>query len=256
MLVLLLAAMIFSFNCQGPLAKLCTEVGPKVSALWWKSNATVYVVKDDVCFAEGPYGNAFIVHLCSPNPALLAHELTHVLQIERGLEGPLWLIEGMAELSAYLLYPNLHSPYYEEAWLSRGYGSLNGTIGIYGGGLVIVYSVYEEKGKEGVLSLFNKINYKEVAEILAKRLANCDTPHNLCPSKLREVVSLAPLSWAGSSDASGEVVIYKDVAVAYGKGEARPMSSFGLLVFFALISIHIALKNEGQFLKSPPKRAT
>ena len=247
MLVLLFATLLLSFNCQGPLAPLCTQVGARVEGLWWKSNATVLVIPDKACFTEGPYGNTFVIHLCSQNPAIMAHELTHVLQLERGLEGPLWLIEGMAELTAYLLYPNFHNPYYVEKWLSRGYGSLNDTDGVYGGGLVLLYSVYKEKGKEGVLSLFNKIDYKELAKILARHLAVCDTPHNICPSKLKRKVILSPLSWAGSAEAKGKVVVYGNVAVAYGRAVARPLPSFAPSLLLALISIPIASRKGGNF---------
>ncbi len=256
MLVLLLSTLLLSLNCQGPLANLCNVVAPKVEALWWKSNATVYVTLDSSCFTEGPFGNSFVVHLCSKDPSILAHELTHVLQIERGLRGPLWLIEGMAELTSYLLYPSLHNPYYEERWLTKGYGYLNDTEGIYGGGLVILYSVYEELGKEGVLRLFDNINYKEIASIVAKHLATCDTPHNLCPSYLKKTVLLGPLSWAGSDRVDGNAIVIGKVAVAYGKAVARPMPINLSSTLLGIFSIPMALRRGEQFLKSFLGRAT
>jgi len=216
-LALLLAAQLaLALTCVSSdlrLEALCKEVAPKVEALWGKVDAVVRLELGGRNFAVGePLSHEYKVVLASPDPCTLAHELTHVIELERGAYSPDWFAEGLAELSCYLLYPDLYAERGYEEWVERGYGAYSP----YYFGLTVLYYAYS-KGYD-VWEL-PRLSFKEASKLFARALEEGVTPYGVKPRNPLLLKVKLERGWAYGGSPSGEYWKFGKVEVFYGPGE-------------------------------------
>ncbi len=215
-LLLALIALANAMRCVSSNAeylKLCEEVAPKVEALWGKVRAVVVLVPDSKSFTVGePRSGSYVVHLSSPDPCTLAHELTHAIELERGLYEPRWFAEGLAELSCYLLYPGLYARRGYAGWVGKGYGDYDP----YFFGLTVVYYWYAKGGD--VWSLANK-DFAFAAKLFAEALESGVTPYSAVPHPPPFGYVELDRGWAYGGRPEGQYWKFGEVEVFYGKGK-------------------------------------
>ena len=221
---LLLLELGWALTCTSPspsLLELCKRVGVRVERLWGKVNATVLVERGSEDYTT-QRGDIYLIHLRDVNECTMAHELTHVIQLYRKVRAPLWYLEGQAQLSCYLLFPNEFKETGFVEWLKRGYGELDP----YDFGLVVLYFLYFTKGNiEYALS----IPKSKALEIFATALHYCITPYNMCPGSFHGVVRGTGLWWVKADVVEGADIRVGKVAIVNGEGLAYSVPSPSIL---------------------------
>ena len=215
LLLLALASAAWALTCVSSnpsLLKACEQVAPKVEALWGRADATVALKFGDSNYASGvPGSHEYRVVLKELNLCTLAHELTHVIEMERGAYEPRWFAEGLAELTCYLLYPDLYRRTGYPEWVEKGYGAWSP----YFFGLTVLYYLYsrgEDVWEAKNLSLY------EAAEVFAKALEEGATPFGVKPSQPALGYVRLRGGWAYGGLPSGDYWKFGKVEVFYGPG--------------------------------------
>ena len=215
-LLLLLVPLALAMTCVSSYPKLqslCEEVAPKVEALWGKVNATVELAYGSHYLTTGrPLSHQYLVQLKEPNPCALAHELTHVIELEKGAYSPKWFAEGLADLSCYLLYPQLYKESGYVQWVERGYGGYSP----YFFGVTVLYYEYVAGGDVWGARL---LTFKEASEIFARALEEGLTPYGVRPGRPAFVEVELSKGWAFGGSPSGEYWKFNNVEVFYGPGK-------------------------------------
>ncbi len=204
--LLLLVSLIFGMRCisnDSSLLKLCVEVSRRVEGLWGHVGATVVVVRGKEYKTIGSLNSErYTVVMEDENPCALAHELTHVVELYRGYLGEDWFMEGLADLSCYLLYPDLYPKEYI-LWISKGYGEYDS----YFFGLTVTYYAYV-KGMN-VFKL-KDWSYLQAAKLFARALEEGITPFGVKPYPPPfGTVRIEGKGWAYTRNSEGAVVIGK-----------------------------------------------
>ncbi|NPA85674.1 MAG: hypothetical protein GXO07_06730 [Crenarchaeota archaeon] len=220
-LLLLLAPLAMAITCTSAypeLQSLCDEVAPKVESLWGSAEATVALSYGSDHLTVGvPLSHSYSVTLKEPDPCALAHELTHVIELERGAVEPDWFAEGLADLSCFLLYPDLYAGSGYAEWVSRGYGSYSP----YFFGVTVLYYWLARGGEVWELK---DLSFKEASRLFAEALERGITPYGVRPKEPLLIKVFLRRGWAYGGSPSGEYWKFGSVAVFYGPGEV----SYGL----------------------------
>jgi len=220
-----LAALAMTCVSEDPdLRKACEEVAPKVEALWGKARARVELRLGEANYASGVPGlHEYAVSLRELNYCTLAHELTHVIEMERGAYWPLWFAEGLAELSCYLLYPELYKRSGYAEWVTRGFGDLSP----YFFGLTVLYYLYVNG--EDVWSA-RKMSLYEAAKVFAEAVSSGVTPYGVVPVPPPFGEVELEEGWAYGGSPSGEYWKFGKVEVFYGPGKVSYLPFLALVL--------------------------
>ncbi|UXD22895.1 hypothetical protein IPA_09360 [Ignicoccus pacificus DSM 13166] len=211
------------YSSNPKLLSMCESVAPKVEKLWGKVDAIVYL-KDGLTNATiGSYhSNNFTIVLNDPDYCTVAHELTHVIQLYKGIKGPRWFLEGQADLSCYLLYPNEYGKRGYITWLREGFGELDP----YRFGITILYYLFKKKGN---VYLALNFSHEDALLYFVKALRSCTTPFDICPGPLSVDVSGNGTWWANTDKVKGNVTVIDGIAIFHGYGEAYAIPSPALI---------------------------
>lgn len=221
---LLLLELAWGITCTSPspeLLELCRRVGARVEKLWGEANVTVLVQRGSEDYAT-QRGGVYFISLRDVNECTMAHELTHVIQMYRKVKAPLWYLEGQAQLSCYLLYPNEFKRTGFVEWLKRGYGELDP----YNFGLVVLYFFYVTRGDIGYALLLPK---SKVLKTFAFALNYCITPYNECPGTFHGIVKGTGVWWVRADVVEGAKIKVGKVAIVEGEGSAYSLPAPSIL---------------------------
>ncbi len=212
-----------ALHCYGhnqSLVERCNEISIKIEELWGESSARVLVVEDSRSYIVGtPFSKYYELHVNVKESrmldCILAHELTHAVELERGLVASKWFIEGQADLSCYLLFPDEYKLKGYEEWVSKGFGDLNP----YFVGITFLYFVmkrYHLSPRE--LWSFSSLNDSEVFKYFAEALDSCVDPFHVCPGRFTGVISFEEGGWGVGNYYSGNGLKVGSIIVLKGKG--------------------------------------
>ncbi|ALU12778.1 hypothetical protein EYM_07430 [Ignicoccus islandicus DSM 13165] len=239
LLLTLLSATIFSIKCVSnyePLQERCTRVAIEVEELWGYSDAIVYLVNDTVSFVSGvPESGVYELHIDINMEeildCILAHELTHVLQLERGLRSQKWFLEGQADLSCYLLYPNEYKFKGYIEWVTTGYGNFDP----YFFGITTLYFILKSKGIVTTeLWKYSSLSFNEALGYFVKALSTCEVPFGVCPKAPMGAIYIKGSGWAKGTYYIGEGARYGSIIILRNGGMVINLPQPSVLSIFII----------------------
>ncbi len=194
------------------LLSLCRKVAPKVEDLWGELNATVVITYGKSDYTTQLNDGVYLISLKDIDKCTMAHELTHVYQFAEHVNSTKWALEGVAQLTCYLLFPTEFKQKGFVSWIERGYGYLDD----YDFGLVVAYYLY----RVGNLNNIYSLSYDNAIEIFAKALHTCTTPYSLCPGTFTGKISGNGKWWANTPYSEGAVKVIDGISIFNGYGVA------------------------------------